>query len=376
MTGPATAMICYQYAFKISPTLKNICSYLHDAEGTVVDLYVETTYCRQGEPCQWPGVQVIDSGADPFYRYFGRPLLRMDQRRQFLRVLEKNIGRYRRFFAVDFQALQMLYEVGADLSSVVFLSLESSDYMLRYDKAHVTELLTRCALRVVQSRERGDDLNKYLCAELLFEYLPVSSRYQPLPQAPPPGKLRLLYTGYFAEWACLTEFLEAYRKSGVHERTTLLLQGHALGTENYQARVAELADAMPDAAVDSSYYTEAAHASLIAGYDAGLAFYQNLTGSANFDNLILSSGKIAAYLWSGLPVLTNIRCDLSGRPPFVYVDLEDPATLKRAVDLVDRERDAFRRAAYEMANRVYHFDRYMSVLHEKMPGQATAGKVT
>ena len=364
MTGPATAMVCYKYAFKVSPTLKNICSYLYEKEGTAVDVIVEDI--RSDEPLVWPGVRIIDTGAPPRSKFLTQ-LLRLDRARRYPRFLRKNRRRYARVFAVDFEALEMLNEAGYDLGTVIFLSLEGTDYMQHRDKTRVAQLLSRCALRVVQGCERADDINRYLSSSLAFEYLPVSCRFQALNRPPARGNLRLIYTGYFADWACLTELLTAYRESSTFEIASLLLQGHCFGTEKYLEQVREQAEMIPATAVDTSYYSEAAHAELLAQYDVGLAFYRNIGGTSNFDNLILSSGKIATYLWSGLPVLTNIRSEYSGRPPFLFVDLADPGSLRKALERIEKERDFFREAAYEMAQSVYSFDPYMAKVCEKMP---------
>lgn len=366
MSSPATALICYRYAFKVSPTLKNICSFLHETEGTTVEVIVDSTYSDEG--FELPGVEIIDTGAQPCYKYFLKPLLRMDKKRHFQHVVRSRISRYSRVFAVDFLALEILNQAGYDLSKVIFLSLEGTDYMQHYGKAHTAELLARCAMRIVQSRERADDINVYLSSSLAFEYLPVSCRFQPLNRTHGrDDRLQLIYSGYFAEWACLSELLTAYRRSGTFEIAPLLLQGHAIGTEGYLLRVKKEAADTPATAVDTSYYSDAAHAELLAKYHVGLAFYKNIHETANFDNLILSSGKVATYLWNGLAVLTDIPSEYSNRPPFVFVDLSDASSLRKAVVRIDAERESFRDAAYQMANTVYNFDTYIAGICEKMP---------
>ena len=319
------------------------------------------------EELSWPGVTIINAGAEPCYRYFLKPLLRSDNKKHFRQSLGRVISRYSRLFAVDFVSLDLLHAAGCDLSRVIFLSLEGTDFMQPYDKAHVAKLLDRCALRIVQSRERGDDINTYLRSALSFAYLPVSCRFQPLNRAPGPDRLQLIYSGYFAEWACLSELLAAYRDSACFEICSLLLQGHSLGTADYLSRVQKEAALLPETIIDTSYYSDDAHAELLVRHHAGLAFYKNIHDTANFENLILSSGKVAAYLWSGLAVITNIRSEFSNRPPFVFVDLSDPGSLRDAVERIDADRDLYADAAYRMANSVYNFDVYMAAICEKMP---------
>jgi len=55
---PKTAMICYGYAFEVSPTLNNICSYLFDKDGRRVDLYLDRM--RRGQPADFPHVTIVD----------------------------------------------------------------------------------------------------------------------------------------------------------------------------------------------------------------------------------------------------------------------------------------------------------------------------
>ncbi len=363
-SGNATAMICYRYAFKVSPILKNICSYLYDTEGTTVEVIVDDIYCEG--PFESSGVKIIDTGTETYYKYLLRRLLLMDKKSRFRHEVQSRVNKYSRVFAVDFQALDILNTAGYDFSKVIFLSLEGTDYLQHYDKAYVGELLSRCALCIVQSRERADDINHYLLCPVEFKYLPVSCRFQAFNRTPGRGRLQLLYSGYFAEWACLSEILEVYQSSRSFELSSLLLQGHSIGTENYVSRVRMEAAIVPSTSVDTSYYSDAAHAELLGRYDVGLAFYRNIHATANFENLILSSGKVATYLWNGLAVLTNIRSEYSNKPPFIFVDLSDSSGLRRAIERIDADRELFMTAAHEMANKVYNFDVHMEAIHNSM----------
>jgi hypothetical protein len=364
MSGTATAMICYRYAFKVSPTLKNICAYLYEVEGTTVDVIVDDIHCD--ENLQLPGVKVVDICAEPCFRFFLNPLFRMDKKKRFLRTVKSRIGGYSRVLVVDFLALEMLGSIGHDLSNVIFISLEGTEYIQQYDKAYAADLLSRCAFCIVQSRERASAINNYLSSSIIFEYLPVSCRYQALNRTPGRGRLELIYSGYLAEWACLSELMAAYQHSRSYEISSLLLQGHSFGTNNYVARVKREAACIPRVAVDTSYYSDAAHAQLLAEYDAGLAFYRNIHGTDNFENLILSSGKIASYLWNGLAVLTNVDSEYSTKPPFVFVDLNDDTILRNALEGIAADRELFMNAAHEMANKLYNFDIYMAVVYARM----------
>jgi hypothetical protein len=364
MSGSATSMICYRYAFKVSPILKNICSYLYDVEGTMVDVIVEDIY--SDEKFESLGVKIVNTGDKSDYKFYLRLLLLMDKKSRFLHEVRSRINQYSRVFAVDFQSLDILHTAGYDLSKVIFLSLEGTDYLQHFDKSYAAEILARCALCIVQSRERADDINDYLSCSVEFEYLPVSCRFQTLDRSPGHGRLQLIYSGYFAEWACLSEFLAAYQESRSYEISSLLLQGHSIGTDEYLSRIKSEAAGIPATVVDTSYYSDVAHAGVLGQYDVGLAFYKNIHATANFENLILSSGKIATYLWNGLAVLTNIRSKYSNMPPFVFVDLSDPSGLSRAVERIDADRDLFMNAAHELADRVYNFDVHMAAIHVRM----------
>lgn len=364
MSGSDTAMICYRYAFKVSPILKNICSYLYDVEGTTVEVIVDDIYCN--EYVESSGVKIIETGNKPYYKYFLRLLLLMDKKSRFRHEVRSRISRYSRVFAVDFQALDILNTAGYDLSKVIFLSLEGTDYLQHYDKNYAAELLSRCALCLVQSRERAADINKYLSCSVEFQYLPVSCRFHALTRTPGRGRLQLIYSGYFAEWACLSEILSAYQESRSFEIASLLLQGHSIGTEDYLSRVKMEAAVVLAAAVDTSYYSDGAYSGLLAKCDVGLAFYRNIHATANFENLILSSGKIATYLWNGLAVLTNIRSEYTNKPPFIFVELSDPSGLRHAVERIVADREQFMNAAHEMANRVYNFDVHMAAVYDRI----------
>ena len=98
---------------------------------------------------------------------------------------------------------------------------------------------------------------------------------------------------------------------------------------------------------------------LLSRNHAGLALYRDMAGTDNFTNMIFSSGKISAYLWSGLAVLTNIPGPETLTPPFVCIQEISPAGLRHGLELIRDNLNAYRKAAYDRAVNDYNFDRYM-----------------
>jgi len=279
--------------------------------------------------------------------------------------LRENLDDYDIVFAVDFLSLAMLHNVGFDLSRVVCLNLEGADF-IRHGKDFPIECLPHCAFFIAPSKERADDLQKYLGMNLDFEYLPVSLRPVELKSKSHCDELNIIYSGYFAEWAGLLEFMEAYRKSGAFQYSSLLLQGHSIGTDGYLEAVRKDAKIVPRLKIDTSFYEDKDHMDLLAKQDVGIAFYKNLEDTENFTNLILSSGKIASYLWSGLAVLTNVEAPETKYPPFIYVSDFSEHEIKQGLRCVRDNRKLFRDSAYELASKKYNFDTCIKRIVERV----------
>lgn len=358
------ALVCYQYGIEVSPTLKNICSYLYDNGADFVDIFTDYLSVDSSFVCY--GARIFAVGPKPLringlnrWREYIRSL-------RFAFAIKKRLDSYRVVFAVDFQSLIILRMIGYDFSKVVFLSLEGVDALFGYRKALVWRLLERCKLCVIQSEERARDFTDYLEHDVKFAWLPVSQRPQAVIDRPRMTPPRMLYTGYFSEWACLLELLESYNASRVWEVAPLFLQGHFVGTDSYRKLVCEAAATIKEVTVDNSYYDDESHRALIGKHDIGIAFYKNATGTSNFRNLIRSSGKICSYLWNGLPVITNIDCDETRKPPFVYVDILNEGNLKAAVQQIIEKRKMYELAAYNEAKNTYNFDSYFGTIVSKL----------
>ncbi len=360
---PKAVLVCYYYSFEVSPTLKNICSFLYDNGWGAAEVYVEDLYREKNISVH--GAEIINLGKDKFTSAFcrirktlGWPVKRKAVKWLFEKALKKRLKQDYLVFAVDFVALDILNNIGFDLSRVIFLSLESIDYLKHYRKSYVVRLLQDCAMRVVQSKERGDDINKYLNTALDFEYLPVSYRpMSPKPKAVDAG-IKLIYSGYFANWACLLEFVSAFKKSCSGDFYSLLLQGHHMETDNYFDKIKAVTVNSSNIKLDESYYDDSSYSELLSNHDIGLAFYKNISGTGNFENMILSSGKIAVYLWNGMAVFTNIKDKMTEEPPFVYFDSIDEEKIKKSIELVNMNRRLFAEAAYALAEKTYNFDVY------------------
>lgn len=356
-------MICYGYAFEVSPTLKNICSYLYDLEGSKVDLYLDRMH--RDKQFSMPGVNVIDVSSCDLLSSILRPFVNSDRKVHFTRFVGKRMSRYSRVIAVDFNSLSIVNDMGCDMSNVVYVSLESTDYISFYPKELARSLLSGCALCVVQSRERSQDINDYLGTSIPFAYLPVSCRPITIPRNPGSERVRIIYSGYIAEWACLTEFVEAFRGSLSHEIASLVIQGHSMGTDGYLAKVSREVNITRNAAVDNEYYGDDSYFRMLAKHDVGLAFYKNIHGTANFENMILSSGKIASYLWNGLAVLTNIDSEMTRTSPFVFIEPSDRLNLRASLESIGSRSEEYSAAARDLAKAKYDFDSYMDVLYER-----------
>lgn len=359
-----TAMICYEYAFEVSPTLKNICTYLFDQEGMEVDVYVDQLYRERH--FKMSGVNIIEVLSCGFLSRFVRGLSEHTRRKLYTWYVRKRLGGYERIIVSDFTALVLVDEMGADLSRVVYVSLESTDLISRYPLELARRLLGSCSLRIIQSRERAEDLTRYLGIPLPFEYLPVSSRPSNFKRNPDVGTLKIIYSGYIADWACIAEFVAAIRDSSLLEKVSLTIQGHAIGTEGYLESLVKTISVLPNVKIDTGYYDDAQYMKMLSQHDVGLAFYKNLSGSSNFENMILSSGKISNYLWSGLAVMTNIDAKETHRLPFIYMEPSDADKLCSVLDSFRVNRDEYVAASFDLARAHYDFDAYMNSIHQKM----------
>jgi glycosyltransferase involved in cell wall biosynthesis len=359
------ALVSYRYSVEISPTLKSICAYLHDQGAALIDVFVEDLY--REKDFRLDGARIINAKERmPLESLLSRVF---NLNTLFIQFLRFYIKRYDYIFCVDFQSLVAVSRTGADLRKVIFLSMEGTDFIRdsRYTKEEAAELLSRCALCIVQSKERGELLSGYLGVELSFEYLPAALRPVTLDsdmsQNPP---LKAIYSGYIAEWACVLELLDAFEKSDAHEIAELHIHGHYMGTDPYLETVKRQVQKTRGVTMETTYYPDELYLKLLAQNHVGLALYRDMLGTGNFTSMILSSGKISAYLWCGLAVLTNIPGPETLEPPFVCIQEISAAELKRGLELIQSNLKVFREAARDRAANDYNFDRYMERIVKRL----------
>lgn len=266
-------------------------------------------------------------------------------------------------FAAEIHSLRHLKMAGFDLGGVVYLSLESVDCLVSYPLEQVKELIREAKICVIQSEERRKDFEDYLKFSPPHYIIPVAMYpiEPPARRREPDGKARLIYSGYLAHWACLKEALEALEPSD-----ELLLQGHSTGVEEYRDLLVKRSAGMPNVRVDTARYGDEEHRNLLAQYDIGLAFYENLTGSPNWKDMLYASGKIATYLWSGMAVLTNVEHPLTLSPPFLYVPEINNAEVHRAIRRYEEEPQTYHAAALEFARKHYDLKAHLQGLWETL----------
>jgi hypothetical protein len=349
---------------EISPVLKNLCSYLYDNGFGYTDVYIDRLY-RKKDFTQ-TGANIVNFEKNRFSLAGLRGSLIFDDKKRYEFFLRGHKISADIVFAVDFPAADILNNIGFDLSKVVFLSLEGIDYMRRYKKDYVRSVLSSCRFCVTQSAERGLTLKRYLNMDIDFEYLPITQRPRALKEKKDSGRLNIVYSGYLAEWACLVEFLEAFKRSGSHKFSNLTLQGHAMTTQEYLGRINDLIRIIPNSKVDGTYYEEEPYMDFLSGQDAGIAFYRDLSGTGNFANMASASGKIASYLWSGLAVLTNIDEEVTKSPPFIHMRDFSEGGIEKSLGRVRENKELFQKSAYELAVANYNFDAYMGKLTQRL----------
>lgn len=359
------AIICYQYSIEVAPVLKNICSYCYEKGLGMVDVIVEDLH--RDKTFRLPSARIVNMREELQKNGFDTKIIKQLEKQIFEQFLKDHITQYSLIFAVDFLALDILRNAGQNLSNVVYLSMEGIDYILRYDKTYAKDLISGCAFCVTQSKKRGDILKKFLGMEIDFEYLPIALRPVEIVKGDlPTGSLNMLYSGYFAEWACILEFLNSFKSSRSFEISNFVLHGHSMGTDAYLAQVTKLVQSTPNTRIDTDFYDEARYMKFMRGFDVGILFYRDLTGTENFSDLSTASGKLAYYLWNGLGVLTNIQCEETKTLPFIYIDNFSEDQVRQGLTMIKEHRILFRNAAYNSASSNYNFDIYMDRIAKRM----------
>ncbi|GBG57989.1 hypothetical protein SPFL3102_01709 [Sporomusaceae bacterium FL31] len=365
----------YKYTVDISPTIKGIISYLTDKN--MMDTFItDRLYSSSFRFSEIINIEIIPQWLDSIFNFFKGFFRSTPKSNIFIRALRKLMAKIEYFwivsklkkikktdivFCMEFHSLFMLYKAGFPLSQVVYFSLECEAIIEEYKKCNVQDILLQCAFCVIQSPERAQDLINDLGVKLEFEYLPVSLRPIHANSTSTRGdseELKIIYSGYIATWSCIKEFLNAYKDIQCGS-SKVVLQGHAMGSEVYFNEVSLMSNRINNLEIDSNYYNDEEHIKLLADFDMGLALYPSNEQSPNWNNLIFSSGKIATYLWAGLPIITNVKSPITKCPPFLYIDEITTNCLENAFKLYSKDKMKYKLAAKECANKFYNLDFYM-----------------
>jgi glycosyltransferase involved in cell wall biosynthesis/predicted SAM-dependent methyltransferase len=341
--------VIIKYAFEVSPTIKDMAGYLRD-NGFTVDILTDKYY--RDKNFSISGVNIISMEDNP-----GRDEL-------YYSSLLKD---YSYIFAIDYLALSFLGRIGIQLSNVVYLSFESTQYMLKEPKEKPLSLLNQCRLGIMQSRERLNDFKDYFDKKLKleFEYLPVSVR--PVRTNTEKNSARIIYSGYLAEWSGMLEFVKLFTSSRYRGFFELRIQGHAMGTDYYVKALQDAASVSENISIDHSFYNDEEHLRLLAGSNIGIAVYNVEDNSPNWSNLLFSSGKIASYLWTGCAVITNIKNELTERAPFIYIkDLSDLESFERGCSNYLDNMELYHSEALLLADKYYNLDKYAKTIMNKL----------
>lgn len=375
-------LVSIRYSVEFSPVIKGMCSCLAEA-GHEVDIYVDDLL--RDPDFELPGARVINAGshfllraAKSFLGLLGaKKWLRNMEQRFLLGDLSKIVGEYDWVLCAEANSLDLLLKAGADLSRMIYLSLESTQLFSLYTEKQedFKQALASMPFCVIQSPERGKGLEEGLGLDLDFAYLPVSLRPRIPEQAPSISEadnrpMRIVYSGYFAPWAKVIELVQAFGELEERNKVSLQLHGHAIGTEKYFQDVFSRAQNLKNVKVKRDFMDDESHAIFLDGFDIGIAFYgaehHNEMIAQNWQHLIFASGKIATYLWSGLAVLTNIDSPISRKPPFLYVDEISSEKLAAAIEEYSLNKELYGQAALDCAAEYYNLDRAMAQIIERI----------
>jgi glycosyltransferase involved in cell wall biosynthesis len=153
----------------------------------------------------------------------------------------------------------------------------------------------------------------------------------------PDDRLVLLHAGGIGSWTGIRDLVEA--AADLPDPWVLVVHSH--GRPSDRARLQELRSARSGGKV---FFSDGAvrrqdYRSLVDGADAGLAFYIPEPGRSTMTNiktLGLSSGKVAYYLWCGLPVIVNSSTSLGDlvERERIGVQIDSALDLGQAVRIV------------------------------------------
>ncbi|MDH4226852.1 MAG: glycosyltransferase [Deltaproteobacteria bacterium] len=167
----------------------------------------------------------------------------------------------------------------------------------------------------------------------------------------PQGNKIILYAGYIADWALCEEIIRAARQWP--SDWTLVLHSNGGIDKEYMAKIEKnIGENIKISQTPVQYKDLAA---LLSSADIGIALYRNL--SSNFMLIGSASGKLAHYLKSGLPVITNnypsIRTVIEKYGCGECI--ESPEQMKEAIEKILAEYDSRRERAFSCYEARYEF---------------------
>lgn len=280
---------------------------------------------------------------------------------KFERILKRRCKRdYDLYIAIDLISLDILNKVVRNKKKIITFILEGQLYLKELRNHHIAEILKKTLMIVFADKDRERDFSKIIGHTFNnVRYLPVSLRPVLMKTNRNSDNIRIIYSGYFAEWACIHELIELFNQIN-DDNFLLTFQGHSMGTEKYLNSSMKLSNNKINFLTD--YIDDCKYINFLSDYDIGLAVYNDLESDGNFSNIIYSSGKIASYLWAGLAIITNIDNDLTKNPPFIYLKDLTVSSFNEKLNSYINSKEIYRDAAYKLANKIYNFDKNMSVI--------------
>lgn len=388
LNAERVAVFSHDYPIGGSPTIKGIVAYLADHSGSL-DLLVDEL--DQSRTIKLPANLHTQFVVPRLYYaivgalHRGLVLIRVPGRlRSFYIVmyralakflayltLRRSIHQYDLVFCIEAHSLFILKRAGYPLSKVIFFSLESDQILREYDKDKSSRYISDCLMRVTQSKERGIGLSRYLGRDLQYEYLPVSRIPVNVVEngSSAHATTALIFSGLFADWSHLNEFVGAYSSIKPDDRRSLTIQGYPVRKDDeYYRSILSAVNYCPSILFDQKFYDDDEHMMLLSKHDIGLALYKEYEGNANWvkNEFIYCSGKLATYLWARLAIITNIRTPLTMKPPFLYIEQITPQAILECVLRFEDSPLRYRNAAYELARKQYDIFEHMRKIDSKL----------
>jgi hypothetical protein len=276
-------------------------------------------------------------------------------------IFRQRYTKYDQYIAIEGFSLHCLQISKIPSDKILFVFLENTSILNRFFSINkeLIEFIAKVPNYIIASKERERDIRKRINLSGRAHLIPVSLRpFKHSHSIRDDEAVNVIYSGYFAEWAKVLEILKVFQR--ISNYNSLCLQGHHVGTDRYLQMVIDdlSANKNDKISVDTSYYETDPHIQYLSGFSLGLALYDTSSNDDNWDNLIFSSNKIATYLWSGLPVVTNISHPSTLNPPFIYIEDITESEMSDAIDFYILNRKMLHESAINFAQKHYNFDLY------------------